>query len=211
MDLGRCHRLADPGHHAQRIAAPLAPPPFEMLLRQIGGGLSGKGRVARAHALPGRAVALGAGGDAARRIAVLIEGVAPRLGRAGGHGHRVIISGDSLAVIPAQPLRNRVHLRVVAEPFRIIFKLAGKIAGPQPRQPRRPRAIALALQAMTAETGVLGARVAAAERNHFASRCEAVRRTLVGPAAGAGREQDEDTGSSDGHSLGTTCLRRWFR
>jgi len=58
------------GHDAAGIVASLAGLPAVNLIQRVGGGLSGDSRLARTCALSFGSVAGGAGGDAARRVAV---------------------------------------------------------------------------------------------------------------------------------------------
>lgn len=67
-------RLADPQHDILRIIAPLPSPPLVELFSKVGRGLCAKGRVRRADPLPRRAVAGGAGREAAPGIPAMVKG-----------------------------------------------------------------------------------------------------------------------------------------
>ena len=66
--LARRESAADPSHLAEWIIVPLPFAPETQLRGDIGAGLAGKGRVARADALTRSAMTFGAWGKTARRI-----------------------------------------------------------------------------------------------------------------------------------------------
>lgn len=163
-----------------------------MLCGEIAGRLAGQRRIAEPPALAVRPMAARTGADAARGIAPAPErrrdGQRPR--RCGHRGKRRIIGGEPIARVPAQPLRDGVHLRVLAQAFRVEAELAHQIASIDPGQPRRAGAIPLAGETMAADAGILRARIAARQGKQLARSCERIGRPALGRAGGQ-REQEK--------------------
>ena len=206
----RGQKLADPKHHVAGVVSPFPRSPQVELFGEICGGLSGKRRIGRATAFSLLAVAGGAGQHTARRIALVIqpEPLGWRSG-ADGEGQPGIMKGNRLALIDAKCPGDPTHLRMVAAPVRIGFKLALEIAGVEPREPRRARPIAATVQPVAGEAGVAGPRPGTAHRNDPAIFGKAVQRGRSGLRTTAKRRDGDE--SEVAHLIATRCRSHLFR
>lgn len=209
-------RFRDHPHLAKRVivAAPVAP--GSKLRLEIGGGLAGKRRIARAGAFARDAVALGARRERAPCVALDPEAprrrIVRRLGggqeRAGkGRGKRGIIGRDLRPVGGGELFGDGAHRLMFAAPGRIIVELAMEIAGIEAGEPRAEAPVAFALDAMAGETGGRGARVAAAHRNRLARRAERIR---IARRRVASRQGDQEEKGCGAHLAGTNFGAGWF-
>lgn len=153
----------------------------------------------------------GAGGQAARRIARVIE-QHPAEGRGGCPIMRQVgvKCGHSPALFGAQRLRDPLHPGVLAPTVGKSFELPLEIAGIEPRQPWRSGAGATAVDAVACEAGIGRARSGAAMGDHLSGFCKAVKRLAVrGGASG----QKGTHGQKDGaaHPTATPGSPRRFR
>lgn len=206
--------MADPQHLIPRVGPPLRPRPFPQLMGKIGRGLPGEGRKSRTEPLSPGAVTRGAGFDSPPWIANVKE---PRCRPRGisrlDERHGRIIVGDQLPIPRVQLFGDPAHLRVRSAAVRVSLELAHQIAGIERRQPRRSSAIALTLQSMAGEAGILRTRAPAAERNHLAAPRKAIDRLCVDPrACSQGKCGGNESYLHDGHRLsGTGMLSARFR
>jgi hypothetical protein len=180
-------------HDILGIVAARAAAPLVELLGEIDGGLAAERRVGGADAFAPCSVARGAGGEAARGIAALVEGDGSirRNGCAGrrrDEGQRRIVSGNSILLSGRQLPRDRLHLGMPAPSIRIGFELCRHIAAVQPGEARRAGAIAAPIDAVTGDARIGRARVAAAQGDQLSSGGELVGRTALHRAA-AGEQQ----------------------
>jgi mono/diheme cytochrome c family protein len=168
-------------HHIARIVPPLGLAPLVELSREIGRRLPGQRRVRGADALAVLAMARGARGQSARRIARVIEsdGGRRRPGRRAAHlraRHRCVISGDRATGLRVERGRHMRHRRVHAPTVGIGDQLPLEIAGVAAGQARGEAAVALAVHSVAGEAGVSRPGVAAAERDQLAGGLEPVGR-----------------------------------
>lgn len=139
-------------------------------------------------------MAIGAGGQPACRITPVIQAVCGAV-RARGRGvlHREWqlreIGGDRIALRAGELAGGGLHLRVLAPPVRVRFKLGHHIAPVQPRQPGRPGAIAATVEAMAGDAGIPCAAIGTAQGNQFSSRDEVIRRPALTRTAAAEQQQ----------------------
>jgi hypothetical protein len=192
--------------------------PLVELFGKIGRRLRRQRRVARAIAFSLRTMARGAGRQASRRVAALIErrraGIGDRRGRGGRDRQGGIIGRNRLALFGAQLLGDRLHLRVMATTVTIGFELRFQIALVQSRQPRRACAVAAPVHAVTGDARVRRPRIAAAQRDQFAGRGKLIGTGAVGDAAAS--EQQGQGGCErarvKNHCRWGTCTGpKWFR
>jgi hypothetical protein len=181
------------------------------LVREIGRRLSGQRRVARAHAFALVPVALRAGGQAACGIAGVIQCergdflIAPHLARQQG-----VVGGHRTALGMPQPCGNPRHLRMLPPPVCIGDKLAFEVARVQPGQSRRADAVALGVDPVAGEAGVLRPGPGTRQCNQFAGGGKAVGRGVVHHGAAA-KAQGSGKGGQGAHACSTASTARWFR
>lgn len=165
---------------------------------EIGGGLPGERRIGRTEAFPPRPVAVGAGGEAARRIAAMVEGER-RLrhgARRGLERHGGIISRDLLPLGGREAAGDPCHLRMPAPAVRIGFELAVEIADAEPGEPRGAGAVAGPVEAVAGEAGIGRPRIGAAQRDQAAVAGKALRGSR-GDVAAAGERGGEAEGREE--------------
>jgi cytochrome c2 len=151
----------------------------------------------------------GAGGQAARSIAVAVE--RQRLGSIGGRrgqGEGGIMERHRLALVAAQPLSDPAHLEMRPAAVGIGLELALEIAGIEPGQPRRAGAVAAPVEAVAGEAGVARPGPGAAHGDDPAVLGEAIERARLG--GGAAGEQGGGEGRKQAHGAATVRWRRWF-
>ncbi len=156
-------------------------------MREIVGRLARERRIGRADALPATAMARRAGGESARRVAVMIEGLCCRgstqlLPRRVVR-HSGIICRHCIMLRGRQFARDHRHLGMPPPSAGISFELCSHIAPVQPGQARCARAIAAPVDPVTGDTGSARARIAPADRQQFPTRREPVRRTTLDRSA----------------------------
>lgn len=219
----RRQRPTDALHRAFGVIAARALPPLVELMAQIGGRLPAKRRIGCTHALALRAMTGCARGQAARRIAAMIEGLCRHSAACRSWyrvvRHRGIICGNGVLLGRGELARDPFHFGMTAPTARIGFELRRHIAAIQPSEPRRASAVAASIDAVTGEAGIGCPRIAAAHRQQFAAGGEPVRRPTFDAAAsrkGSPRQQvkhaqihrfTEPTGCGDG-SGGETLIAR---
>jgi len=153
----------------------------------------------------------GAGQQAARRIALVVEPQAPRrYGRPRFERQPGIIERHRLAFVGIQRPRNPAHLRVIAPAIGIGFELALQIAGVQPGQPRRARPVAAPAKPVAGEAGIARAGLRPAERDEPAVFREPVKRGRL--ARRTARQQGRDSQMESSAHVGATVRSpRLFR
>ena len=90
----------------------------------------------------------------------------------------------------------------------VVLHLFLQIALIQPRQARRRHPVALALHAVTGETGVFGAARPAAQRDHLSGRGEGAVRLARRGVAGGEEQGSGDQGKEQAHMGRTTAYGR---
>ena len=186
---------------------------------KIGGRLGAERRIGGPAPFAAKTVAGSAGGKTARRIARHIEPRRrPRRSRARRERQPRIIGRDALALGRVQPRSDVAHLRMPSAPRRIIVQLPLEIAGVEACQPRRARTVAVAVETVAGEAGMLRPGITAAERDQLTGHGEAVRRGPFDRAAAAGERPQEPRNDPDRrsctcprHSGGNLLVRPLFR
>lgn len=208
--------MADTEHDIASIIAPLALPPQCHLMREVGCRLTGKGREARALPLAQRAVAGGAGSQAAVWIAPMVKddrgAFAYRNGGIGCRANAGIVLGDRAALPGRKLLADVLHLGMASTPVRIGNQLPLEVPGIQTGEPRGTRSVTLAPQTMTRDARASRARVRAAECDKLTGLREGVARPRRDRcAAGEGSNGQGKAIEDDPHPcLGTALGIDWF-
>lgn len=172
-------KLADPHHHIIRIGPPAALAPLLYLLRKIGRGLTGEGRIGRSDTLTRGAVARSTCRKTARGVAKVIKtrgSPAPRGANFWIKWQAGVIERNRHALACIQSLRDPRHLRMIPLPLRIGLELPIKVSGIESSKSRNARAVALPLQTMTRKAGVGGPSPGPAVRDRSPGLTEAIER-----------------------------------
>jgi len=140
---------------------------------EIGRRLCGEGGIALSDARAIGAMATGARGQSARRIAALVQfGGSAILRirhtcRAFGHRQSGIVVRQLFTRRPIEMIGNPSHLRMAALALGEVLELPGVVARIEAGEPRGKCTIAFAVQPVTRHTSATRARIAPTQRDDF--------------------------------------------
>ena len=203
--------MADPQHNLARIGPSARTAPLLQLMREIGGGLPRQGRIARADAFTARPVTIPAGGQAACRIAFIIQRH-PRDGcwREGRNWKLRVIRRHRTALRIVQPACYPRHLSMLTQPIGIGDHLPFEITGFEPGKARNPVAVAHPIQPMTGKTSITRPRIRSRQCNQFAGFGQPICRGAFGLGATA-EQNDSGDGRNATHGTSTPLPACLFR
>jgi mono/diheme cytochrome c family protein len=173
------------------------------LMGEVGGRLPGQRRIGGANAFAAVAVAGGAGGQIARRIALVVQRNGMRITRCrlpnGGKGHRGEIGRDGIVLRPGQVGRNRLHLGMLPPSVGIGLQLCRHIAPVEPGQTRCARPVAAPVDPVAGDAGVGRSGIAATQCEDLSAGGEVVGGSACDRVAASKRQSGKERESTQIH------------